>query len=128
MPERSYRPFLPAARPGQRPPGNQRPPYRVLVHRQYEASWEEVPSRVGLESAQQFYDHVAWNPGQPSDVNRTTVLKGKAGRALHGFSAVIHYEISGAARINFKYHNAYVGRDGDPHPIVQILTIDFSSH
>jgi hypothetical protein len=67
------------------------------VHRKFEALWDELPSRVGLEAAQQFYDHVAWTPGEPPAVGTTTVLKGKAGRPKEpGFSRRIHYEISGA--------------------------------
>jgi hypothetical protein len=62
-------------------------------------------------------------------VNQATVLRGKAGRAVGGFSRVIHYEISGAGRINYRFHNEYdKGAYGDAHSIVQILTIDLSSH
>jgi hypothetical protein len=31
----------------------------VLVHRQYLGIWTELPGRVGLANAQQFWDHVA---------------------------------------------------------------------
>lgn len=125
----AYQPYVPAARPGSRPPGDTKPPYRVLVHRQFEELWDQLPERVGVESAQQFYDHVSTTPGTAPAVNRTSILKGKAGRAREGFSKVIHYEISGAGRIDYRYHNEYTGGDrGDPHPIVQIMTIDLSSH
>jgi hypothetical protein len=57
------------------------------------------------------------------------VLRGKAGRAVDGFSRVVHYEISGAGRINYRFHDTYDrGAHGDPHRIVQILTIDLASH
>ncbi|MDQ3153995.1 MAG: hypothetical protein M3R63_20530, partial [Actinomycetota bacterium] len=69
----------------------------MLVHRQFKHLWEALPDRVGLPSAQQFYDHVAHTPGNPAAINRTGVLRGKAGRPIaEGFSRTIHYEISGA--------------------------------
>lgn len=127
--ERAYQPYLPAGRHGGPPPGDEKPPYRVLVHRQYEELWDQLAERVGLESAQQFYDHVAWTPGEAPKVNRATLLRGKAGKAVDGFSRVIHYEITGAGRINYRFHNAYdKGTYGDAHKIVQILTIDLGSH
>jgi len=102
----------------------------VLVHRQYAELWDQLESRVGLESAQQFYDHVAYTPGQPPAVNSSTILKGKAGLPKGpGFSRTIHYEISGASRVNYQFNDAYAGGAfGDPHPVVWILTIDHSSH
>ncbi len=124
----AYRPFVPARRPGGHPP--RRPRYRILVHRQCLTLWEQLPERVGLASAQQFYDHVASAPGHPSTVGRTTILSGKAGLPkTEGFSRTVHYEISGAGRIDYQYHDTYTGgAQGDPHPVVYILTIDLSSH
>jgi hypothetical protein len=89
-----------------------------------------LPERVGLESAQQFYDYVANTPGRPPAVGRTTVLAGRAGQPTgEGFSRTIHYEISGAGRIDFQFNDVYRGgAQGDPHPVVRILTIDLSSH
>lgn len=85
---------------------------------------------MGLESAQQFYDHVAQSPGIPPEVNTTTVLRGKAGRPREeGFSRTIHYEISGAGRIDYQYCDSYrTSVEGDVHAVVFILTIDLSSH
>ena len=104
--------------------------YRVLVHRQYAQLWTELSQRVGIDSARQFYDHVAYTPGTPSPINRTTILAGKAGRPwAEGFSRTIHYEISGAGRINYQYNDAYTdGARGDAHRVVFILTIDLTSH
>ncbi len=68
-------PFTPARRPGGRPAA--RPRCRVLVHRKFAEMWSSLPDRVGPAAAQQFYDHAANTPGQPTAVNRTGVLRGK---------------------------------------------------
>ena len=124
----AYQPFQPARRPGGRPAT--RPRYRVLVHRKFVDLWAALPERVGLGAAQQFYDHVAQTPGQPAAINRTGVLRGRAGAPMApGFSRTIHYEISGAGRIDYQYHDAYDdGAHGDPHPVVFIRAINLSSH
>ena len=100
------------------------------MHRRYADLWNELPERVGLESAQQFYDYVASTPGQPPQVGTTTILRGRRGEPQGpGFSRTIHYEISGAGRINFQYHNSYTGGAWrDPHPVVCILSIELGSH
>jgi hypothetical protein len=101
----------------------------VLVHRRFLPLWEQLPDRVGPQAAQQFYDHVAASPGQVPAVGATTILRGSLGRPIaEGFSRTVHYEISSAGRIDFQYHDAYVGTRGDPHPVVFILRIDLSSH
>jgi hypothetical protein len=63
-------------------------------------------------------------------VNSSTVLRGKAGKPkFEGGSRTIHYEISGAGRINYQYVNEYrEGARGDAHRVVFILTIDLGSH
>lgn len=46
-----------------------------------------------------------------------------------GWSRTHHYELTGAARVNYQYNNRYKTTvDGDEHPVVAILTIDFGSH
>ncbi|AEH10268.1 MULTISPECIES: hypothetical protein [Protofrankia] len=46
-----------------------------------------------------------------------------------GYSRTIHYEISGAGRIDYQYCSATTeGADGDAHAVVKILTIDLTSH
>lgn len=65
----------------------------------------------------------------PAPVGTTTILKGSLGRPIaEGFSRTIHYEISGAGRVDFQYNDAYLGLHGDPHPVVFILRIDLGSH
>jgi hypothetical protein len=99
------------------------------VHRRFLELWDQLPERVGLPAAQQFYNHVAVTPGQVPAVGTTTILKGFLGRAFAaGFSRTVHYEISGAGRIDYQYHDAYVGARGDPHPVVFILRINLGSH
>lgn len=124
----AYSPFEPASRPGGRP--EPKPTYRVLVHRRFRDLWDALPLRVGLESAQQFYDHVAHTPGTPPRINSATVLRGKAGKPkFDGGSRTIHYEISGAGRIDYQYVDSFTGgHAGDAHRVVFILTIDLGSH
>jgi hypothetical protein len=124
----AYKPFQPAGRPGDHP--SEKPVYRVLVHRKFANHWSEIVSRVGVTGAQQFWDHVATTPGAVSPVASITILKGKAGVPKEaGWSRTHHYEVSGAGRIDYQYHNNYTGgRDGDPHKVVAILTISYSSH
>jgi len=93
----TYRPHVAARRPGGRP--SVKPVFRVLVHRQFLGTWNDLPSRVGLENAQQFWDHVATTPGQPPKVGTSSVMKGKhALPKWPGYSKTIHYEITGPGR------------------------------
>jgi hypothetical protein len=92
--------------------------------------WTSLPERVGLENAQQFWDHVAFTPGMPPRVGSSSVMKGKHGapKAL-GFSKTLHYEISGAGRIDYQWNAEYTeGALGDAHGVVWILAIDLGSH
>jgi hypothetical protein len=43
----------------------------------YLAVWNELPGRVGMANAQQFWDHVAMMPGQPPKVGTSSVMKDK---------------------------------------------------
>ncbi|MFD3510548.1 hypothetical protein [Nocardia sp. NPDC058666] len=124
----AYRPFVAARSPGGRP--GTKPMYRVLVHRQYLDVWNGLADRVGMTSAQQFWEHVSATPGRPPSVGSSTVLRGKHhGPKWAGYSRTIHYEISGAGRIDYQYCNdTEEGDRGDAHPVVKILTIDLGSH
>lgn len=124
----AYRPHVAARRPGGQP--DERPVFRVLVHRQYLGIWNELPDRVGLANAKQFWDHVAMTSGQPPKVGTSSVMKGKhAAPKWPGYSKTIHYEITGAGRIDYQFNPTTTeGAHGDPHGVVKILTIDLGSH
>ena len=120
----AYSPNRPAKRPGGKP--GIAPKYRVLLHRSFARRYAELARRVGLQQAQQFWDHISQNPGQPSGTASITILKGSVGKASGGWSRVYHYELSSMARVNYRFHNTFVTADGDdPHPVVVILTISF---
>lgn len=124
----AYRPYESARRPGGKPEA--KPRYRVLVHRQYADRWQQLSTRVGVAGAQEFWDHVSQNPGVLSGTSKTTILKGKAGKPKgEGWSPTYHYEVSGAGRINYQFHNQYkTSKTKDKHAVVFILSIDYSSH
>jgi hypothetical protein len=124
----AYQPYVPARRPGGKP--DTKPRYRVLVHRKFAEMWTSLPDRVGLAAARQCYGHVANSPGQPAAINRTGVLRGRPGEPIGpGWSRTIHYEISGAGRIDYQYHDAFTGgAHGDEHRVVFIKAINLSSH
>jgi hypothetical protein len=92
--------------------------------------WNSIADRVGIDSAKQFWEHVAIRPGEIPKVGTTTILRGKHnGPKWPGYSRTIHYEISGAGRIDYQFANATnEGAQNDSHPVVKILTIDFDSH
>ncbi|MDA0637078.1 hypothetical protein OUY22_27055 [Nonomuraea sp. MCN248] len=100
------------------------------MHRQFMEHWRQLVDVVGMKAAQQFWDHVSQSPGLPDPIAATCVLKGKAGKPQgEGWSRTIHYEISGAGRIDYQYCDAYKkDADGDEHKVVAILTINYRSH
>jgi hypothetical protein len=124
----AYRPYRPARSPSGS--SDEQPLFRVLVHQRLLQRWEALATEVGIESAQQFYDHVSQTPGQPPAINSTSFLKGKAANpTAAGFSRTIHYKISSAGRINYQYNAQFTGgRNGDAHGVVRIIAIDLGSH
>ena len=102
----------------------------MLVHYQLQPVWDRLCERAGTASAQQFWDHVALDPGRPPRINSATVLRGARGRPLgSGFSRSIHYEVSGAARIDYQFNPRWIGAaDGDEYGIVVIVQITLGSH
>jgi len=127
-PHSAYQPYEPARRPGGRP--EEIPAFRILIHRQFKHHYAELASRVGIQQAQQFWDHISQTPGKPSPVASITILRGKAGKPLaDGWSRTHHYELTGAARADYQYcHDYRTSNEGDPHPVVAILTLNYSSH
>ena len=119
---------MPARRPSGRPPF--KPRFLVLVHHRREQAWLDLPARVGAKSADQFWDHVALNPGRPPEVNSSALLRGKAGQPIApGFSRTIHYEISGAGRIDYQFNPRWIARKGgDPHAVVIVIRVALGSH
>lgn len=123
----AYRPYVAARAPEGRPV--QAPAWRLLVHRQYEDIWRDLADRVGLENVQQFYDHLTQTPGLPPKVGTSGLLKGDHNKGKNGWSRRVHYEITGAGRIDYEYHAEYTGgAQGDKHPVVRILAIKLGSH
>jgi hypothetical protein len=124
----AYDPYMRARRPGGKPA--EAPRYRILVHKRFETHYDQLISRVGLQQAQQFWDHVATNPGGRCAVASTCYLRGDAGRPQGaGWSRTIHYEVTSSARINYQFHDSYCTTPGaDAHRVVAILTISYSSH
>lgn len=124
----AHHPWLPARRPGGKP--SFAPRFRVLVHYQLDARWRELRIRVGTKSVQQFWDHVALEPGRPARINSTSVLRGKRAKPVAtGFSRSIHYEVSGAARVDYQFNPRWVGtRKGDTYGVVVIVDIRLGSH
>jgi hypothetical protein len=124
----AYDPLRPARRPGGRP--EDAPVYRVLVNKRFKRHYDQLVERVGVQQAQQFWDHVARSPGGHPPVAQSCILRGRAGRPMgDGWSRTIHYEVTGSARIDYQYHDKYrTYPDGDPHPVVAILTVSYSSH
>jgi len=126
--ERAYQPLQPARRPGGRP--QERPNYRVLVHRKFAKHWRQLTDRVGIQQAQELWDHLAQTPTEMPATASTCFLRGKAGLPQGpGWSRTIHYEVTSKARVDYQFHNAFVTEaGGDPHQVVAILTVNFSSH
>jgi len=123
----SYQPYWTTGRPGGKPA--KAPRFRVTVHRKMYSRWSELAERVGIESAQQFWDHVAMSPDKIPTLNNSCILRGKAGKPVGpGWSNTIHYEVSSMARIDYQFNKEYVGVKGDKHPVVRILAINYSSH
>lgn len=123
----AYSPYEPAPSPGGRP--SRRPEWRVLVHRKHAALWAQLADRVGEQNAQRAWEHLAHTPNLPPKIGQCTKLRGTEKFAKDGWSAVYHYEVSGAGRIDYQFNAAFAGgANGDPHPVVRIIKLDLSSH
>jgi hypothetical protein len=81
-----------ARRPGGGPA--RQPQFRVLVHLHYLQVWNSLAERVGLENAQQFWDHVAFTPGEHPRVGMSSVMKGKHnGPKWPGYSKTVSRQV-----------------------------------
>ena len=125
---KAYAPLVPARRPGGKP--KNAPGYRILVERKYASSWREIADRVGLQQAQQFWDHVSQSAGEMSALASTCIPQGKAGLPKRtGLSRTYHYELSSKARIDNQFSDDYrTSGEADPHPVDCIWTMDYTSH
>lgn len=123
-----YNPYQPARRPVGKP--DVAPTYRVLVHKRFKRHYDQLVVRIGAQQAQQFWDHISSVPGEPSAIASICILRGKAGKPLgSGWSRTYHYELSSMARADYQFNDHYkTEKDGDPHPVVAILTINYGSH
>ena len=125
----AYQPYTNTRRPGGKPA--YKPKYRVLVHRRHKARWDELVERIGLAQAQRIYDHLATPPGRLPEGLKVNILRGAAARPQEpGFSRTVHWRVPGsAARLDYQHHPGYTGgSEGDPHLVVRIVAISFSSH
>jgi hypothetical protein len=126
---KAYSPFVPAKRPGGRP--ESKPEYRILVHKRFLNKWEEIAERIGLEQAKKLYDSISSSPWKFPDGVNGGILKGKSGKPeSEGFSRTHHWRVPGSAtRVDYQYHNEFTQPPlKDPHKIVKIININYSSH
>ena len=120
-------PYVPAPNLGGRP--QSAPRFLVLVHRQHWERWIDIANRCGLRNARELSDHLSQRADQLPLLGTVTKMKGKLGKAQNGMSAVYHYEITGAARIDFRYKYGHQSTpDRTPRDTVFIVGIDFGSH
>lgn len=83
-----------------------------------------------MSGAQQFWDHLATSPGTIPGGARSSMLRGRRGEPIaSGFSRTYHWELSGAARANYQFSDAFrIDDSGDEHKVVFILSISYASH
>lgn len=128
MANSAYQPLQPARRPGGKPADS--PNFRVLVHRQYYEKYKRLEEMIGLQQAQELWDHLAMTPDQPPKTGSCVLLKGKAGDPHEiGWSRKRHYEASSKVRVDYEFNREFkTAEAADPHPVCAIMTISFSSH
>ncbi len=100
------------------------------MHRKHARAWAELADRFGERNADELWDHLTSRPNRPPRLGTVTPMKGKLGKPLaDGTSGVFHYEISGAGRVDYRFHPAYrTSPDRAAHPTVFIVSIDHRSH
>lgn len=123
----AYRPLVAVRRPGGKP--DAKPRHRVLMSKSLRSDWDHMLSHVSEDRAQRLWDHLAFSADRKPEIGRCSKLKGRQFRGKDGWSEVYHYEVSGPGRVDYRFHGAYTGGEhGDPHPIVEVLRVDMSSH
>lgn len=97
----------------------------MLLHKRERKAYAQMAERVSEESLQQLWDHLAQTPYKRPDINAGRKLRGPKFAALpDGTSAVAHYRIGSADRVDYRYHDAWTGgAQGDPHPVVFIVNV-----
>ncbi|MBM0127575.1 hypothetical protein [Pimelobacter simplex] len=55
-------------------------------------------------------------------------MKGNQYAAKGGMSRVYHYELTGAARVDYRFNPEYIASQGDKHRVVQIVLVALGSH
>lgn len=124
----AYRPFVSARYPGSGAPPV-KPAWRVLVHRKQVAEWNRIREVCGESNAEELWRHLSERPNQPPLLGTVTPMKGRHNAAsADGMSKIYHYEITGGSRLDYRYNAEYRVDGGDPHQVVQIISIALGSH
>ncbi|GAA3058860.1 MULTISPECIES: hypothetical protein [Actinomycetes] len=126
---KAYRPFVAARYPASGQPV-EKPVWRVIVHRKHVDAWNRILDLCGESNAQELWQHLTTRPDQQPLLGTVTPMKGRRyGPTADGMSRVYHYEVTGAARVDYRFNPNYrTSVDGDPHRIVQIISISLGSH
>lgn len=130
----AYAPLVAARYPGEGTArSNQRLPaplWRVLVHRKQVDDWGRLGEVCGQSNAEELWLHLTQQPDQKPRLGTVTPMRGKLGKATaDGWSRVYHYEVTGAARVDYRFHAAYrTSRSGDAHRVVSIVLVSLGSH
>jgi hypothetical protein len=125
---KAYRPFVAARYPADGRPAT-KPAWRVLVHRKHVREWNRLSQRCGESNARELWDHLTTRPNREPLLGAVTPMKGRQhGPTGDGMSRVYHYEITGGGRVDYRYNPQYRVGGGDPHPVVQIVSISLGSH
>ena len=120
-------PYVPAPSSGGRP--KNAPRFLVLVHRGHWQKWTEIENRCGPSNAKELWDHLSQRPDRRPLLGTVTKMKGKPGKPQDGKSSVYHYEITGAARIDYRYKYGHQSSpQREPRDTVFIVGIEFGSH
>lgn len=125
-PEGAYAPLLTVPSPGETP--QTQPRFRVLIHKSDWKLWQTGIDRAGVKNMIDLWDHLAFRPDQPPILGTVTRLRGGHMKGSDGWSTVHHYELTGAARVDYQSHPRFVGEHGDEHGVVKIIKISFDSH